>query len=406
MTRDGSLDSSVKVVGAIGQEDERAFSILVGILAVDDIENINEAAGITSLHKIPVSLAVEVKLSGVYYLHTVDIHLTTALHFKCQRAGFTLIIEDSRTTVTIRLAVECGQCLVALLDENAGARAILAERYGNGSLRTNEQVNGVTVLEGPTMLCIVPVEAVAGRVEGLMVFSVEEFVGQVEEIFLVCARHLHLGLDSIELGVGSDDVCCGVLLAQYCRLEPTASFIAVLRSSNVVDIVSECTDSGIFLDSLCCQYVAFNVNILQLIVGLEDDVQHIIHLCVTGCHRDGDSAGVLLFSVSNLANFTSLCGDVCQRVALANHCFLLRQLQCGLIQFAKDILGSILVAVDLERSQYGNVLLGAIEDTLDNDVGQTNLLGSLQFVEEEFQSACAFTRCGSSDVIVLNRVYS
>ena len=71
---------------------------------------------------------------------------------------------------------------------------------------------------------------------------------------------------------------------------------------------------------------------------------------------------------------------------------------------AKDILDSVDVAVDFERCQYGYVFLSTIEGTLDDDVGQTQLLASLQVIEEEFQTACAFTSCCTGDVIVLDGI--
>ena len=334
----------------------------------------------------------------------MDVHLATALHLECQCASFAFIVEDSRTTVAVGNAIKRSQCLVALLHEDTCTRTILTECDSNGSLRTNKQVNGVAVLKGPAVLCIVPVETVACGVEGFMVLSIEEFVGQVEDILLVSAGHLNLGLDSIKLSIGCDDVSCGKLLAQDVGLEPTTSLVAFLGSSSFVDVIGKCINGGVFLDSLRSQYAAVNTDILQFVVWFEDDVQHVFHLCLASSHRDGNGAGILLLSVCDFAHLAAGSSNVGQRIACANHSLFLRQLQCSFILLAKDVLDSVIVAVDLERCQYGNVLLSAIEDTLDNDVCQTNLFAGLQFVEVELQSASALTGCSTSDIIVLDGV--
>ena len=387
---DGRLDGSIEVVGAVGQEDERAGSVLRGVLAVHHVEHIHEAAGVACLHEVPVALALEVHLGGVHNLHAVDVHLAATLHLQRQRTSFALIVVDSRTAVALSNGGERLQRLTVLLHGNACAGAILAECYCDDSLRTYEQVDGVAVLEGPSVLLVVPVEAVASRGECLMVLSIEELVGQVEVVLLVGAGHLYLGLDGVELGVGGDDVGGRELLAEDSRLEPAARLVALLRGSSVGNVVGKGADGGVLLNSLCCQHAAVNANVLQLVVGLEDDVQHIVHLCVAGCHRNGDGAGVLLLVISDVAYGAALSGDVGQRVALADHSLCLRQFQRGLIQLAEYVFDSILIAIDLERGEYGNVLLGAVHDTLDDDVAHSELLALLQAVEVEQQGLRTF----------------
>ena len=70
------------------------------------------------------------------------------------------------------------------------------------------------------------------------------------------------------------------------------------------------------------------------------------------------------------------------------------------------IFNSILLAIDFERSEYGNVLLCTIENTLDDDVCETNLLAFLQIVEEELQAASAFSCCATFDVVALHCVHA
>ena len=140
------------------------------------------------------------------------------------------------------------------------------------------------------MLCVVPVETVASGVECLVILCIEELIGQVEGVLLVGAWHLYLGLDSVQLGICCYHVGSGEFLTHNACLEPSARLVSVLCGSDVVDVVGKLTDGSIFLNSLCCQHATVNTDILQGIVGLEDDVQHVAHLCVTGCHWDGYSA--------------------------------------------------------------------------------------------------------------------
>ena len=197
MSGNGRLHRSVEVVGAVGQEDVSTLGILLGILAVHHFNHIQQTAGVASLHEVPVVLALVVHILRVHNLYTVDVHLATTLHLQRQRTSLALVVVDCRTTVAVSNTCEGCQRLVALLHGNAGSRAILAECHGDDSLRTYQQVDGVTVLEGPSVLCVVPVVALAARIECLVVFGIEELVGQVEDVLLVGARHLYLSLDSV-----------------------------------------------------------------------------------------------------------------------------------------------------------------------------------------------------------------
>ena len=254
MTSDGCLHSSIEVVGAIGQEDDGALGILRSILAVDHVENVDETACVASLHKVPVTLTVEACFGSVHNLHGVDVHLATTLHLQRQRASFAFVIIDSRTTVAIGNAGQGIQYLLALLHGDTCAGTILTQCHGNGCLRTYQQVNGIAILECPSVLCVVPVVALASRIEGLMILSIEILVGQVEEILPIGASRLHLGLYSVQLRVSGDDVSRCKLLAQHVLLKPTTGLVAVLRGRSLVDIISKSTDGGVFLYLLCSQH--------------------------------------------------------------------------------------------------------------------------------------------------------
>ena len=387
MTSDGCLHSSIEVVGAIGQEDDGALGILRSILAVHHVENVDETACVASLHEVPVALTVKACLGSIHNLHGVDVHLATTLHLQRQRTSFTFVAIDSRTTIAVSNAGESRQLSLALLHNNTRAGTILTQCHSDGCLRTYKQVNGIAILESPSMLCVVPVEALASGIEGLMVFSIEILVGQVEEILLVSASRLHLGLYSVQLRVGGNDVSRCKLLAQHVLLEPATSLVAVLRGRSLVDVVGKRTDGGVFLYLLRSQYRAVNTDILQRIVGLEDDVQHVIHLRIASGHGDGHRAGIIFLVVGNLAYGTSRSDDIGQRIFLPDHLLSLRQFQRSFILLTEHVLDSIGVTIDLERSEYGNILLGTVQNTLNDDVCQTNLLASLQMVKEEFQSA-------------------
>ena len=401
MTRNSSLDGSVEVVCAVGQEDERALSILCSIDTVHHVEHVDETASIASLHEVPVALALEVDLGSIHNLHAVDVHLATTLHLQRQRARLALVVEDSRTAVAIRLALNGSQRLAVLLHSDAGGRAILAERHSDSGLRANEQVDGVAVLEGPSVLCIVPVEAVASRIECLVILGIEELVGEVEGVLLVGAGLLNLGLDGIELGVAGNDVGGGELLAQDRRLEPTTSLVAFLRGSHFSNVAGELANGGILLHGLRLQHGgAVDTYILQRAERLVDHIQHIVHLRISSRQGDGDLTLALSAFVGQLAYFTAGSSNVGQRILGAHHRLAILQLESSLIQFAEHILSSIFSAVDLERGQDGHFLLSTTQRTFDDNVGKTHLLPILQVIEEELQTTCAFTRCSTSDVVV------
>ena len=336
----------------------------------------------------------------------MDVHLARTAHVEGDGTALSFVVESNDFTIGVILvhARKRTDVLAILRNDDVVGRAIAAERYCYSGLRTNEQVNLVLARESPTMLAVVPIELVTRRIEGLVVLSIEQLVGQIEIILLMGACHLNLSLDSVELGVSGDDVLSGKLLAQNSCLEPAASLVAILCCCSLVDVISKRTDGSIFLDSLCSQYATVNTDVLQLVVRLEDDVQHVVHLGLASSHRDGDGAGIVLLVVSNLANCTGLCGNVGQWVLAAYHSFSFRQFQCSFILLAKYVLNIIKVAVDLERCQYGNILLGTSKGTLDDDVCQTQLLARLQLVEIELQTASAFARCGAGDVVVLDSV--
>ena len=165
----------------------------------------------------------------------MQVHLTSGVQFQGNGAGLALVVEGNNLAVCFFL-VHTGECteFLTLSVENldvVGA-TVTAENHGNSGLRTYEQVDLVVVilLECPTVLTVVPV-VVARGIEGLVVGSVEEFVGQVEDILLMGASGLDLSRDSIKSDVASHDGLCGVFLTTGGHLEPAAYLRTFLSSS-------------------------------------------------------------------------------------------------------------------------------------------------------------------------------
>ena len=88
-----------QVVGAVGNEDEGAWSIGGCVDAVHYVDDVKEALGIAGLHEVPLSVAHVVGGGGVHNLHVVDVNLAAALHLECQRSRFALVVVGNHVAV-------------------------------------------------------------------------------------------------------------------------------------------------------------------------------------------------------------------------------------------------------------------------------------------------------------------
>ena len=244
------------------------------------------------------------------------------------------------------------------------------------------------------MLAVVVVELVARGNEGLMILGIEERVGQVESVLLVGTHFLYLGLDGMELGVGGDNVGSSELLAQDSLLEPSACLVSVLRGRHISNIEGELADSGILLDLLGGDDFTFAIKIFEGEVRLVDNVEHIAHLNVACSHGDGNLATGGCALVDDLADGAVDSSDISEGILGTDHRRAVGQFEGSLKEVAEHILCSIFDAVDLERSQHGHILLGAIQNTFNDDVGKAYLLATLQVIEVDEQSADALAGSG------------
>ena len=155
--------------------------------------------------------------------------------------------------VGFRLAIECCQSLaVSIEHEYIGALAILAECDVYCSLRANEQVNLVAIIERPSVCGVVELALAAlCRCERLMVFCIEERIGKVERVLAAVACNLNLRLYCVEANIRGDNVSGLVLLAHIVVLEPSTSLIAFLGTFHRSDVNSELADCSVFLNCLC-----------------------------------------------------------------------------------------------------------------------------------------------------------
>ena len=403
MPADGRLHRLAQVVGAVGQEDERPLGILAGVLSVHHVEHVDEAAGIASFHEVPVALALVVHLGGVHNLHAVEVHLALGIQVEGDGAAQALVVEGHDLAVGA-LGVHAGQGaqLIALGvgDDDVGGIAVAAERDGDGSLRAYEQVNLVVLVEGPAVLAVVVVESLAPGVESLVVLGIEDGAGEVEGVLLVGAHSLYLRAVAIEVEVAGDDVVHGVLAASVAALKPSAHAVALRDAIVRHDVAPEAADGRVLLHLLGGDdgLPVLRTDVVEGEVGLLHDVQHIVHGGALASQGDGDGAACRVALVGDGAQ---LAGEGRGRNGIlgADHRHLLRQLEVGLVGIVEDFGSCIFLSVDGQRGQHGHVLLRAVEDALDDDVGEAYLLTSLQVVEVDEQPAGALAGRGALDVV-------
>ena len=280
MSADSGLHRLAEVVDAAGQEDVGTLCVLVGVGTVDNLEHLEETLCAAGLHEVPLSLLVVVDLAGVDDLHAVEIHLTVGTEVQGDGASLALVVEgdDLCIHILIVLARQRADLLAVFCDDNVTGIAVAAEGERYDGLRTYEQVDLVlsVALEGPAVLCVVPVETACG-IEGLVVLSVESLVGEVEGVLLIGAGRLDLRSHGIERDVFGDDSLSGVLrLAVGIDAIPAAHLLA-FGSRSVVVVKVELADHLVLLTSELAEHrLLVGVDVGQIEVGLLYEGQQIL----------------------------------------------------------------------------------------------------------------------------------
>ena len=231
-----------------------------------------------------------------------------------------------------------------------------------------------------------------------MVCGIKQFVGEVEEVLLIRAGFLNLSSDGIEVDIAGNHIVSCVLLTAGSLQEPAAHLHAFPGGGGgTVDV--KCADGLVFLTGGSAENgLLVGVDIGQGVVGLLSQCEHILYRGLAEAHRDGDHA---LGIVAHVADdpYLTLLGLGLHRIGLAHHLYFLREFHLCLVGIVEDLLGGELLTVDGQRGEDGYFLLLATECSLDDNIGEADLLGSLQVIEVDEQSAGAFAWGGTLDVV-------
>ena len=210
----------------------------------------------------------------------MEIHLAFSAEVQGDGAAFALVVEGNDLCVHILIVLtrqRADLLAVGIGDDDVAGITVAAKGQRDDGLRTNEQVDLVlgVALEGPAVLCIVPVEAASG-IEGLVVSSVEELVCEVEVILLIGAGLLNLCGDSVEGDVAGDDIFSSPLFAAGGLLEPAAHLCALKSCSGIV-VHIKLADGLVLLTGELTKYrLLVGVDVGQREVGLLCEVDDIV----------------------------------------------------------------------------------------------------------------------------------